>query len=280
MSHIGMPTGTPRSEKDRASISAGLKGKPKSSEHRAALSAAKKGKFSDAQRAANAAVHERLRSEGYSGVSGPMSQEHRDALSRARSGKFTEAQKQARDQITERWRVEGNPNTGTKRSDETRQRMSENALLRLPSRLVRYGVTQEEYAKQKQSGNSWCCFKKHFVPAGEVSRKTKNVCNACKSAADRVSDLKKNYGVTPEWYTDKLAQQGGGCAICGCTTTHTTRTKYLMIDHDHSTGETRGILCMPCNTAIERMEAVSDWESHARSYLNQYKCSTTIQTAI
>jgi Autographiviridae endonuclease VII len=52
--------------------------------------------------------------------------------------------------------------------------------------------------------------------------------------------LKNKYNLTNEEYSELIKN---GCMICG---------KYddLAVDYDHRTGEVRGILCRPCNTAI------------------------------
>lgn len=41
--------------------------------------------------------------------------------------------------------------------------------------------------------------------------------------------LQKKYGVTLDWYNQKLAEQGNGCAICGSKPV----TRSLPVDHDH-----------------------------------------------
>lgn len=58
--------------------------------------------------------------------------------------------------------------------------------------------------------------------------------------------LKRNYGITVEEYDQMLADQGGGCAICGDTGT----TMNLAVDHCHTTGKVRGILCVNHNVGI------------------------------
>ena len=57
----------------------------------------------------------------------------------------------------------------------------------------------------------------------------------------RASHLRTKYGITVEQYEDILANQGGGCALCGKTPEQEGRN--LAVDHDHVTGEIRGILC-------------------------------------
>lgn len=58
----------------------------------------------------------------------------------------------------------------------------------------------------------------------------------------------KQLGVTDEAYAELLARQGGGCAICGKPPKDGGRR--LDVDHDHRTGEVRGLLCWTCNHFI------------------------------
>lgn len=59
-------------------------------------------------------------------------------------------------------------------------------------------------------------------------------------------DRRRKYGVFD--YTFLLERQGGGCAGCGSK----PNGKMLLIDHDHETGRVRGLLCHPCNLAVNR----------------------------
>src|SRR5438094_9480440 len=62
--------------------------------------------------------------------------------------------------------------------------------------------------------------------------------------ADRAGHLKRKFGISLEQYEEMLAKQGGVCAICGAPPPEGTS---LHVDHDHETGEVRGLLCFPCN---------------------------------
>lgn len=64
----------------------------------------------------------------------------------------------------------------------------------------------------------------------------------------RRQNLKRRYGITIEEYDTMLYNQEGVCAICG---TEECRVKpSFSVDHDHRTGEIRGLLCNDCNTAL------------------------------
>jgi len=78
----------------------------------------------------------------------------------------------------------------------------------------------------------------------------------------RARYLKNKYGLTVE-QVDEMCLVG--CAICG-TTEWTGKHKIGYVDHDHATGEVRGILCAPCNVGIgmfgddpERMRRAADY---------------------
>ena len=63
--------------------------------------------------------------------------------------------------------------------------------------------------------------------------------------------LRKKYGIGADGYDRILEQQGGGCAICGRRPGATP----LHVDHDHDTGEVRGILCHQCNWYLGTIDA-------------------------
>jgi len=60
--------------------------------------------------------------------------------------------------------------------------------------------------------------------------------------------LLKRFGITDEQYFDLLRAQEGRCAVCKRTASSFKR--QLAVDHDHSTGEIRGLLCLYCNRWI------------------------------
>lgn len=47
-------------------------------------------------------------------------------------------------------------------------------------------------------------------------------------------------------YEKLAAKQEGCCAICG----ERTERKHLDVDHDHKTGQIRGLLCNSCNQGL------------------------------
>lgn len=56
------------------------------------------------------------------------------------------------------------------------------------------------------------------------------------------------YGITAEEYWAIYEAQGGRCYICQRATGNGKRR--LSVDHDHATGEVRGLLCLPDNRNV------------------------------
>lgn len=56
------------------------------------------------------------------------------------------------------------------------------------------------------------------------------------------------YGMSPEEYGELLDEQLGCCACCGSS--DPKRKGGFVIDHDHNTGQVRGLLCHSCNIGI------------------------------
>jgi hypothetical protein len=94
-------------------------------------------------------------------------------------------------------------------------------------------------------------------------------CHECVSEANRL----RLFGVTPEQHRVMLEQQGGGCAICGgaelALANHGRGIRGLAVDHDHTTGAVRGLLCSNCNKALGCMQDDPDRLLAAAMYLLQ-----------
>lgn len=66
--------------------------------------------------------------------------------------------------------------------------------------------------------------------------------------------LQKKYGISNEMYDTMLVEQDFKCKICDSSDTRNKSTKYLVVDHDHKTGNIRGLLCDYCNVGLGRFE--------------------------
>lgn len=109
-------------------------------------------------------------------------------------------------------------------------------------------------------------------PKGRGSR----YCDGCRHAYEqerrfrgrgvRGLMLRPRYGITIDEYDALAAQQGNVCAICEQDPPQGNRILKLAVDHDHDTGEIRGLLCQRCNMALHFLEN-TEWREQAEHYL-------------
>lgn len=67
-------------------------------------------------------------------------------------------------------------------------------------------------------------------------------------ARDRT--LWRKYKIRADDYDRMLAAQAGKCAICGGVDPRCSVGEFFSVDHDHATGEVRGLLCGHCNRGL------------------------------
>lgn len=82
------------------------------------------------------------------------------------------------------------------------------------------------------------------------------------------------YGLTPEDYDDLFMAQQGVCAVCfepERITRNDGEVRPLVVDHNHDTGEVRGLLCSTCNTGIGMLKDSSDLLESALIYLKEVR---------
>ena len=83
---------------------------------------------------------------------------------------------------------------------------------------------------------------------------------------DRRRDLWKHYKMRLEDWDALMAAQGGVCGVCGSPE---LRGKGWHVDHDHASGEIRGILCHFCNLALGHFGDDPERCESAIAYLTQ-----------
>lgn len=77
----------------------------------------------------------------------------------------------------------------------------------------------------------------------------------------------KKYGITPEEYDTLNEQQNGVCAICATPPSSKDRGGKLHVDHCHTTGKVRGLLCTKCNMVLGGINDNIDLLEHIKTYL-------------
>lgn len=94
-------------------------------------------------------------------------------------------------------------------------------------------------SRVKNSQSATCCSDKPYHALGLCKQ-----CYTVKYVLARRGANVNNYN-----YGQLLSSQGGRCAIC-----KQQYSKRLLTDHDHKTGQVRGLLCSRCNWGVGFLE--------------------------
>lgn len=81
--------------------------------------------------------------------------------------------------------------------------------------------------------------------------------------------LKSTYGITLKHYEKMLLNQDSKCAICDIHRNDVKRA--FSVDHNHLTGQIRGLLCDKCNLALGHFNEDFSTIIAAAGYLEHYK---------
>ena len=82
------------------------------------------------------------------------------------------------------------------------------------------------------------------------------------------NDLKRKYGITLDEHNKMFDEQNGVCYLC--KKPGDGRWKKLCVDHDHTTGKVRKLLCRSCNTALGQVGDNIDLLENMIMYLKQH----------
>lgn len=85
--------------------------------------------------------------------------------------------------------------------------------------------------------------------------------------SDRNAYLKRRYGITETKYRELLRRQNNCCGICG-RPSESFKIR-LAVDHNHKTGEIRGLLCTFCNRRVIGRHTNIELFINAVKYLEQ-----------
>jgi hypothetical protein len=95
------------------------------------------------------------------------------------------------------------------------------------------------------------------------------------------SRLQREYGITLADYNRILAEQGGGCGICGVREARSKgRGSRLHVDHDHVNRQVRGLLCDTCNRGIGQLGDDPKRVRAAARYLERTRNSEATRTNV
>ncbi len=113
-------------------------------------------------------------------------------------------------------------------------------------------------AEAKAYNRSWN--KKHR----KERNKRRRAWHAINPEKTREYNHKRMYNLSADTYRTMLQDQNNSCASCG-------ESKKLQIDHDHETGQVRGLLCGDCNVAAGRLKDSSKLAHKLIKYLRTFE---------
>lgn len=106
----------------------------------------------------------------------------------------------------------------------------------------RYRAKASTKAKEAANRLKWRAENRERDNANRQRWKNENKAKVALSA--RKVALKRKYGLTLEMFNRLLESQGWACAICS------DAGASLVVDHCHTTGKVRGIICIHCNRIV------------------------------
>lgn len=121
------------------------------------------------------------------------------------------------------------------------------------------------------------CMKKNRAEKYRANREAilTRVSKYRKGNPDKIkhTKLKQTYGISLEKYQEMLREQNGVCAICERPEKAIWRgmKTSLAVDHNHATGECRGLLCQKCNRALGLLEENRHSVERLLAYIAKYK---------
>lgn len=157
--------------------------------------------------------------------------------------------------------------------------------------------SQKLRARPSQSPIRACITCKHKLPASKFWLQSNgrpiNVCKDCyriRTNKWRKKNRNKTRSYTQKWYLKNpehahkhklmyryginlvhfnamLESQGGVCAICARPE---SRKQHLSVDHCHSTGLNRGLLCDACNRSLGGFDDSPEMLRRACAYLEKF----------
>ena len=124
------------------------------------------------------------------------------------------------------------------------KRTPEQEAKRNERRRARYAAETEHREKIKAQVRAW------------------NLANPEKRKSGRLTA----YGMQMSDFEDLMAIQNGRCAICGMAEDG-DKNHFPLVDHNHTTGMVRGLLCMNCNQGIGKFHDDPNLLMSAATYL-------------
>ena len=108
---------------------------------------------------------------------------------------------------------------------------------------------------------------KRYYECGTLTRRYR-LRQQSKPGYTRKEALRRKYGMTLDAYDELYALAGGACEICR------DPLPILHVDHNHDSGEVRGLLCPPCNKGLGHFKDNPAILTQAIEYLTKARSAT------
>ena len=125
-------------------------------------------------------------------------------------------------------------------------------------------IDRESYARHREERIAKTRRWKEDNPERAKENYRKNDRIRALDGRKRNYDLKNRYGLTAEDVKRMEDTQQGRCLIC-----YQIPKTGLVVDHNHTTGQVRGLLCRACNSAIGKLREDPELFARAVNYLSQ-----------
>ena len=154
---------------------------------------------------------------------------------------------------------------------------------------------KKHHTEMMRGDTKWCSQCQSYVPLDNFHKDSSNKyglaywCKPCAITSSRKNhkrrikeesaykEAKRNayfklkYGMTLEQRTDLLGKQNNACAICGVKLSESGT--HTHVDHCHTTGKVRAILCTNCNRGLGHFQDNPELLLKAADYINQHSVS-------
>lgn len=126
--------------------------------------------------------------------------------------------------------------------------------------------------KHDQEKNARPETKRRISTQRKIKRRVDPQFRSKEIRANRQQHLKKRFGLTLEQYDLMVKAQNGLCAICKLSNRRRVmeRISALAVDHNHLTGQIRGLLCANCNSGLGLLQESIEVLYRAIEYLKKY----------
>ena len=134
---------------------------------------------------------------------------------------------------------------------------------------------RKELEKLEAENTKYCTICKKVKPLFEFNFNSSGrkfadpYCTKCRKLKSEKTTILRTFGITLKEYDKILEKQDGGFKICG--TKIPRGSGRFHIDHNHSTGKIRGLLCSSCNVGLGHFKDDIETLAKAITYLVESK---------